>query len=97
MAEVFHTKITDEKKIVEILEKEGYFNIFKWCDREGTSYPVHTHPYNEVRWILEGELHIKENGVLLKLLPGDRMESEAEVPHSAYAAKDVCYICGSKR
>ncbi len=96
MAEVFHTGITDEKKIREILESEGYFNIFKWCDSAGTAYPLHTHPHNEVRWILDGELHIKEGDVTLKLLPGDRMESKANVPHSAYVPKDVCYICGSK-
>ena len=96
MAKVIETNITNEQEIIKILEKEGYFNIFKWCDKKGTSYPIHTHPHNEVRWILNGELEIIENGVPLRLKAGDRMESVANTPHSAYAISDVCYICGSK-
>ncbi|SFP38403.1 cupin domain-containing protein [Hydrogenimonas thermophila] len=96
MAKVVKTSITDEKKIKEILEKEGYFNIFKWCDSEGTKYPEHTHPHYEVRWILSGHLQIIENGKTIDLFPGDRMESVANTPHSAYVPKDVCYICASR-
>ena len=96
MAKVIKTNITDENKIINILKEEGYFNIFKWCDKKGTSYPLHTHPYNEVRWIINGELEIIENNTSFYLKPGDRMESVANTPHSAYAISDVCYICGSK-
>ncbi len=96
MAQVFHTGITDEAKIREILKEEGYFNIFKWCDGAGTRYGTHTHPHHEVRWILSGRLVIEEGGQALELGPGDRMESEPETPHSAYAPEDVCYICASR-
>ncbi len=96
MAEVGHTGIVDEKTIRETLEKEGYFNIFRWCDSAGTRYAEHTHPHREVRWILSGRLVIEEGDDILELGPGDRMESEAGVPHTAYAPEDVCYLCGSR-
>jgi mannose-6-phosphate isomerase-like protein (cupin superfamily) len=95
MAKVTHTGITDEVKIRQILEEEGYFNIFKWCDTAGTHYPEHTHPHDEVRWVVSGHLQIIENGVILDLRPGDRMESQANTPHSANVPEDVCYICAS--
>jgi len=96
MAGVVRTGVADEGQIRETLEKEGYFNIFRWCDAAGTRYPEHTHPHREVRWILSGRLYIIENGVTLDLGPGDRMESEAGVPHTAYVPEDVCYICASR-
>ena len=96
MAQVFHTGMTDEYAIRRKLEEEGYFNIFKWCDGAGTRYGTHTHPHHEVRWILSGELQITEGDTTLALRPGDRMESEPETPHSAYAPEDVCYVCGSR-
>ena len=96
MAKVIHTGVIDEKKIVETLQKEGFHNIFKHKDYKGVSYPTHTHPYYEVRWILDGELVIEEGGKALHLKPGDRLESLPNTPHSAYAVTDVEYICGSK-
>jgi len=96
MAKVFHTGVSDEGKIRETLRQEGFFNVFKWCDRAGTRYPTHTHPHYEVRWILSGRLVIEEGGTAVELKPGDRMESEPDTPHSAYAPEEVCYICGNR-
>jgi quercetin dioxygenase-like cupin family protein len=96
MARVEHTGISDEERIYQILENEGYFNIFTWQDSAGTRYREHTHPHDEVRWIISGELHITENGVTLRLHPGDKMSSRADIPHSAYVPEDVRYVCGSR-
>ncbi len=96
MADVVHTEITEEAVIVRRLKEEGFFNIFTWYDRAGTRYGVHTHPHHEVRWILTGRLVIEEAGRSIELGPGDRMESEPETPHSAYAPEDVRYVCGSR-
>ncbi len=96
MVKVEATGITDPKTIEEILQKEGFFNIFLWHDSANTSYPPHTHPHYEVRWIVEGELVIEQDGKRYHLKPGDRMESEPNTLHSAYAPKDVSYICGSR-
>ena len=96
MAELFRTGVTDEAEIYRILSDEGYFNIFTWQDSAGTRYGTHTHPHHEVRWILSGRLQIEEGGRVLTLGPGDRMESEPDTPHSAYATTDVRYVCGSR-
>jgi len=96
LTKVIHTDIVEEDKIIKILEDEGYFNIFKWCDREGSYYMPHTHPYYEVRWIISGELKIIEPDREVILKAGDRYESMPNIEHSAQALSDVCYICGSK-
>ncbi len=96
MAKVIHTDITDENLIKETLQKEGFFNIFTWSDPKDTRYPLHTHPHYEVRWIVDGVLQIEENGEIIELHPGDRMESKSNTPHSAYAKSAVTYVCGSR-
>ncbi len=95
-SQVRSTGVTDEAAIRRILEEEGYFNIFRWCDATGTRYSEHTHPHHEVRWVLSGTLQIIENGVVHTLRPGDRLESPPETPHSAYVPEECCYICGSR-
>ena len=96
MAKVVQTNITDENLIKETLQREGFSNIFTWTDRQGTKYPTHTHPNYEVRWVVDGILQIEENGEILELHPGDRMESDPNTPHSAYAKSTVTYVCGSR-
>ncbi len=96
MAKVIKTGITDEQQIKETLRKEGFFHIFTWHDKRDTKYPEHTHPYYEVRWIVEGVLVIVENAQEIELHPGDRLESLPNTPHSAYAKSDVTYVCGSR-
>lgn len=96
MVKVISTGLTDKKVIEEILQKEGFFNIFIWQDSAATTYPPHTHPHYEVRWIIDGELIIKQEGKEYHLKPGDRMESAPNILHSAFAPKDVTYICASR-
>ncbi|MRI82894.1 MAG: cupin domain-containing protein [Nitratiruptor sp.] len=96
MVKVVHTGISDPNQIRQILHREGFGNIFLWSDRGGTSYPPHRHPHHEVRWIVEGELIIEQDGRRYHLRPGDRLESSPNLLHSAYAPCDVTYICGSK-
>ncbi len=93
---VIHTGITDPSKIKSILKEEGYFNIFPWCDGEGSFYDWHTHPYQEVRWVYKGEVIMgtEEGEVILR--PGDRLDLPEGTKHWAKSEKGVCYICGSK-
>lgn len=93
---VVHTGITNPEEIKKILEKEGYFNIFSWCDGAGSFYDWHTHPYEEVRWVYEGEVIMgtEEGEVILKA--GDRLDLPAGTRHWAKSKNGVCYICGSK-
>ncbi|NPA54037.1 MAG: cupin domain-containing protein [Aquificae bacterium] len=93
---VFHTNITNPEEIKEILKREGYFNIFPWCDEAGSFYDWHIHPYEEVRWIYKGEVIMgtEEGEILLKA--GDRLNLPAGTKHWAKTENGVCYICGSK-
>ncbi len=96
MAQIERTGITDEESARRVLEAEGFGDLFVWSDTAGTRYPLHTHPRKEVRWVLSGRLVIVEEGIALELGPGDRVTTEAEVPHSAYVPEDVRYLCGSR-
>lgn len=91
------TKITDNEIIKKILEEEGYFNIFVWSDSKGTYYPTHIHPYDEVRWVVDGKIIIANNEKEFLLKPGDRLNSPPNTPHRAKAVEDVIYVCGSKK
>jgi len=92
-----HTGKTSIEEIVKQLEQEGYTNIFTWCDEAGSFYDWHTHPYQEVRWIYEGEILMgtEEGEVVLKA--GDRLDLPAGTRHWAKTETGVCYVCGSKK
>ena len=96
MASIRHTGIVDVDEIFAVLEAEGYFNLFVWQDAAGTAYPEHIHPHDEVRWMVSGRLRIVENGAAIELGPGDRMQSDARVPHSAFVPETARYVCGSR-
>ncbi|AZV46888.1 cupin domain-containing protein [Nautilia sp. PV-1] len=86
----------DIDKTVANLEKDGYKNIFIWSDSKGTYYDWHSHPYEEIRVMLKGEMIIntKENSYRLK--KGDVLKVPAGEIHEAKILEDCEYICGSK-
>lgn len=94
--ELTHGNSEDIGEIVKTLTKEGCFNIFEWSDAPGSRYPWHTHPHNEVRWVVRGSILIgTENGDIL-LKPGDRLNVVANTKHWAKTDGGVSYICGSR-
>ncbi len=95
--EIKKTGISDIQKIKQILEQEGYSNIYTWCDSEGTFYDWHTHSYDEVRWVYEGSVVIGYEGGQVELFPGDRLEIKSGTKHWAKTKTGVCYVCASKR
>jgi len=48
----------DPKAIMEELRKEGYKNLYTWCDPPGTLYDWHTHPEDEIRVVYKGSIVI---------------------------------------
>ena len=97
MGLVKRTGITERERIEKILRQEGYSDIYVWSDPPNTHYDWHTHNFDEVRWVLEGEILIgtEEGQFLLK--PGDRMEVPAGTRHWAKVGpKGVKYVCASK-
>ncbi|NPA52934.1 MAG: cupin domain-containing protein [Aquificae bacterium] len=93
---VKRTNIIDKEKIKKLLQKEGYTNIYIWCDDKDTFYDWHTHQYNEVRWVYDGSIIIGHKEGEIKLEPGDRLEIKAGTKHWAKTDTGVCYVCASK-
>ena len=96
MAKVEKTHITDPEQIEKILEARGYQSIFTWTDPAGTFYNWHTHPYEEVRWIVEGEITIGTEEGEIYLRPGDLLRIPSGTKHWARTEKGATYICASK-
>ncbi|WP_456430977.1 cupin domain-containing protein [Nitratifractor sp.] len=96
MSRLERTEITDVEQIAAILREEGYGEIFVWRDADGSRYGVHTHPYREVRWVLEGTLVIVTEEGEFRLGPGDRLDASPLTPHSAYVIGETRYVCASR-
>jgi len=90
------TGITNLGEMKNILENEGYHGIFSWSDSPGSSYDWHTHPEEEVRWVISGSITIGHEGGEVLLQSGDRMNVPAGTRHWAESPGGVTYICGSK-
>jgi len=84
------------KEQIKKLQEEGYQNIFVWSDSKGTYYDWHTHPYEEIRVMLKGEMIINTKKQKFHLKPGDVLKVPAGEMHEAYVLEDCEYICGSK-
>ena len=85
-----------KEAIIKELEEKGYKNIFVWSDSKGTYYDWHTHPYNEIRYMLKGKMIINTKDKKIILNPGDIAEVKKNEPHEAIVLEDCEYICASK-
>ena len=83
-------------EVVRALTEEGCFNIFEWSDPPGSEYGWHTHPHNEVRWVLKGSILIGTDNGDVVLNPGDRLNVTANTRHWAKSDEGVTYICASQ-
>ena len=69
------TEKADSQTLHEALQAEE-LSILEWTDRPGTIYPVHTHPFAEVRMVVSGRLRVglPETGEEIILEAGDRID-----------------------
>ncbi|MFN4320246.1 MAG: cupin domain-containing protein, partial [Aquificaceae bacterium] len=67
----------DVERAKEKLRAIGYEDIYLWQDPPGTYYDWHTHPKDEVRYILEGEITIGTQKEIYHLKAGDLLEVKA--------------------
>ncbi|MCS7165613.1 MAG: cupin domain-containing protein [Candidatus Calescibacterium sp.] len=92
--------ILNEEEAFNKLREMGYKDLYIWEDSPGTSYNWHTHPNNEIRYILKGTIliKVKENNQIKEYLlkPGELLEVKQNTLHNAYTEEGVRYICGSK-
>ena len=85
-----------KSEIIKELEKKGYKNIFVWSDSKGTYYDWHSHPYNEIRYMLKGKMIINTKDKSIELNAGDIAEVKAGELHEAYVLENCEYICAAK-
>ena len=86
----------DINKIIKELEEKGYKNIFIWNDAKGVKYDWHSHPYDEIRIMLKGEMIINTKNKTYHLKKGDILNVKAKELHNAEVLEDCEYICASK-
>jgi len=87
------------KELENALRNEG-FNFYRWSDNPGVTYPWHTHPDPEVRWVISGSIKMglrDDKEVVLN--PGDRLDLPANTEHWAVVVSrvPVVYLCASKK
>ena len=89
----------DAEALRERMEAEGY-GVFRWCDRPGAVYEVHTHSDDQSHWVISGRLKLTVYGSgEFELGPGDRDFMPAGTEHSARVVGDetVVYLIGRKQ
>ncbi|MEJ5338074.1 MAG: cupin domain-containing protein [Aquificaceae bacterium] len=87
----------DIKTAEERLRNMGYEGFYVWYDPPGTFYDWHTHPEDEVRYVLEGEITIGTEEGVYHLKAGDLLEVKAGTRHWAKTERGVRYLCGSRK
>jgi quercetin dioxygenase-like cupin family protein len=78
------------------LRKRG-LRPFRQTDAAGAFYPEHTHPHDEIRWMVRGRLRLGVGEEVTELGPGDRLELPAHTPHWAevVGGEGALYVCAS--
>ncbi len=94
---VERTGITDEREVYLRLKEEGFRNLYTWQDPPGVFYNWHTHPFEEVRWVLRGRIRIGTEEGVVELGPGDKLIVPPGSRHWAEVGEEgVVYVCGSR-
>lgn len=59
---------------------------------KGTELPAHSHPHEQISYIVSGELEMRVGGQRYRLQPGDSILLPGGMEHSALALQDVVVI-----
>jgi quercetin dioxygenase-like cupin family protein len=80
------------------LEQEGMVTAW-WSDVPGTQVAMHSHPFPETRWVLEGYLRVTTGSDQIELGPGDRLDLPPNVPHEmeVLGLGQVIYVTGTSK
>lgn len=80
------------------MRKEG-LEVFVWSDPPGAVQEKHSHPYDEVRWVVRGKMVVGWEGGELFLEAGDRLDLPAGTDHWGRVAGDgpVFYLYGRRK
>lgn len=87
----------DERQRIEQLESSGYSPVYIWQAEPGEVDELHSHDFDTVLVVLEGEIVVKIGDQSNILHSGDRLDILRGIAHSAVASQDGCrYIVGEK-
>jgi quercetin dioxygenase-like cupin family protein len=56
--------------------------------KAGSLLPTHSHPHEQVSYVLDGEFELTVDGVAHKLVPGQLFVIPSNIPHSGMAITD---------
>jgi quercetin dioxygenase-like cupin family protein len=59
---------------------------------QGTTLPLHSHPHEQISYIVSGELEMQVGGQSYHLQPGDSLLLPGGMEHGALALQDVVVI-----
>jgi len=88
----------DEERIRTQLAGEGYLMV-RWQCEPATGYPPHAHIYPETMVLLRGNLALilPDEGRMLDITPGDRVEIPRGLSHGTMAgAEGAVYLVGTR-
>lgn len=89
--------IDGRESALEAFAVEGCSAPRWWANGPGDTYARHAHGYHKVLFCLEGSItfHLSEGDV--ELGPGDRLDIEAETPHTATVGPSGCSCVEASR
>lgn len=75
-----------------ILARGGKMMGVEAAFEKGAAGSVHTHPHEQISYILSGSFEYEESGMKYLLKAGDSYYVESEVPHGAVALEENSVI-----
>ncbi len=79
-------------QVKQIFEMEGLKPLIEEYEPH-SKVNVHRHYFDEVRIVINGELHLNISGNQLKLSPGDRIEIPSNTKHSTWVEGESPCLC----
>lgn len=77
---------------------QGYDEVLERHWEPGTVVPEHTHPFEANALVVQGEMWLQVSQDDRHLLPGDRFQLAADVPHAErYGAEGATYWVARRR
>ena len=84
-------------EIRDILQAEGYLDVYDWYDSPEFEYHHHAHVGESVVWVIDGSMDLGLPDERIRVSAGQRYEIPAGMLHSATMGPTGCsYIVGEK-
>lgn len=87
-----------EQELMQRLRGEAA-DAYGWSNGPGFRYAPHSHGYTKILYCVEGSIdfRVEDDGRVLHLEPGDRMELPAGTTHSAIVGTSGVHCIEGKR